>query len=79
MGTRLDDLVDAAGFIRFTPQEDPHTPIDWSNDYSIELNELAKLIINECIAQARDEVQYHSNWEVADHVSTRLKRHFGVD
>lgn len=49
MNKRILELADQAGFIRFSPEEDPHTPIDWSSDYSLELEKFAELIIKECI------------------------------
>ena len=44
-------LVDNAGFIKFTSEEDPDTPIDWSCDYTEELKKFADLIIKECTSQ----------------------------
>lgn len=49
MNKRILELADQAGFIRFSPEEDPHTPIDWSSDYSLELEKFAELIVQECI------------------------------
>lgn len=38
----------------------------------------AELIIRECLAQVRDEVQYISDWDKADQVLGEVKKHFGV-
>lgn len=39
----------------------------------------ARLLINECIAEARDEAQYQAGWAVAETVVARLERHFGIE
>jgi hypothetical protein len=49
MNERINELATQAGFIRFSPKEDPNTPIDWSSDYTAELNRFAELIVQECI------------------------------
>lgn len=49
MNNRIKELVDLAGFVRFSPEEDPYTPIDWSSDYSLELEKFAELIVKECM------------------------------
>lgn len=38
----------------------------------------AELIIKECLEQVRDEIQYASDWQLADAVSNRVLEHFGV-
>lgn len=48
MNEQIRRLADQAGFIRFESDEDPRTPIDWSCDYSVELNQFAELIVREC-------------------------------
>ena len=48
MNKRIIELADQAGFVRFSPDEDPTMPIDWSCDYSVELERFAKLVIEEC-------------------------------
>lgn len=49
MNARIRELVDRAGFVRFSAQENPHTPIDWSCDYEVELETLIELIVRECL------------------------------
>lgn len=39
----------------------------------------AQLIIKECLAQVHDEVQYEHDWKLADAVSKRVLKHFGVE
>lgn len=48
MNKKLDKLIDEAGFVRFTAEEDPKRPIDWSSNYDKELAKLAELIVREC-------------------------------
>ena len=50
MNEQIKQLAEQAGFIRFSPDEDPYTPIDWSCDYTEELEKFAKLIVWECIS-----------------------------
>ena len=56
MNNHFKHLADMAGFIRFSPEEDPHTPIDWSCDYSVELEKFAELIVQECIKACQSRV-----------------------
>ena len=39
----------------------------------------AQLIVGDCLEQVRDEVQYEYDWKLADAVSERVKKHFGVE
>ena len=39
----------------------------------------AELIVKECLAQVRDEVQYITDWDKADQVITEVKKHFGIE
>lgn len=48
MNKLIKELADQAGFVMFSPQEDPHIPIDWSSDYTSELAKFANLIIKHC-------------------------------
>ena len=61
MNKKIKEIAEKAGFVLFTPQEDPRTPIDWSCDYDAELQEFAKLIVKECMTIARnaDDVSVH--------------------
>ena len=47
MTPKINKLIDDAGFVRFLPDEDRATPIDWSCDYTNELNALVKLLVSE--------------------------------
>jgi hypothetical protein len=49
MNERIRKLSDEAGFVRFSTEEDSDTPIDWSSDYSAELEKFAELIVRECL------------------------------
>jgi len=42
------------------------------------LQKFAELIIRECLAQVRDEVQYFADWDKADQVVSAVNKHFGV-
>lgn len=44
-----------------------------------EFEKFAQLIIRECLAQVRDELQYISDWDKADKVVGTVKKHFGVE
>lgn len=90
MNERFKQLADEAGFVRFSPQEDPHTPIDWSSDYSSELEKFAELIVKEIcglMEQAEDDV-YHC-FEPSERPTEyiewlrdwqeRFTKHFGVE
>ena len=76
----IKQLADQAGFIRFSPDEDPHTPIDWSSDYSCELNVFAELIVKECAKFAQQTVEY-SDIRVMPYVTVEkeILEHFGVE
>lgn len=56
MNERIKVLTEQAGFIHFASDEDCDTPvdvskrlIDWSCDYTEELEKFAELIVQECI------------------------------
>lgn len=78
MDKKIKDIAEKAGFVLFTPEEDPRTPIDWSCDYEVELQEFAKLIIAECVKVCADRGAMHdslySAW--AEDCSKRIERHF---
>ena len=54
--------------------EDGH--IGWHTQFN---EKFAELIIKECLAQVRDEVQYITDWDKADQVITEVKKHFGIE
>ena len=71
MNERIKQLAEQATTV--TQPDDP--------DYRHEIFDKAKfaeLIIGECLAQVRDEVQYISDWDKADQVINSVKKHFGV-
>lgn len=51
---------------------DEHYDLRWEAKF-------AELIINSVLAEVRDEVQYEYDWKLADAVSDRVKKHFGVE
>jgi len=53
-----------------------HPPGQWIN---ANLEKFAELIIEECLNQVRDEIQYIADWDKADHVVREVKKHFGVE
>ena len=57
MNKHIEKLVEEAGFIRFLPEENPATPIDWSCDYTPELEQFAMLVIGDCIRTIQMGVQ----------------------
>lgn len=80
MNERIKALIDQAGFIRYSKDENPLTPIDWSCDYSHELDKFAELIINESALFLNGAVEIYTQEEqdVCDHAAKSLKRYFGV-
>ena len=75
MNKRILELADQAGFIRFSPEEDPHTPIDWSSDYSLELEKFAELIVQECVLHLHR--RGIGGFGILE--ERKLKEHFGVE
>ena len=45
----------------------------------MDVEKFAELIINSVLAEVREEVQYEYDWKLADAVSDRVKKHFGVE
>ena len=64
MNERLNRLIDQAGFVRFTADEDPDMPIDWASDYTEELNKFAELIVQECVKSALSlqDAAFNNRW-----------------
>ena len=90
MNKRIKELADLAGFIRFSPEEDPQTPIDWSCEYDIELEKFAELIIRECAqtlidnTPVLDEYDAEEDWDKGYDRAMKdcvhhIKEHFGVE
>lgn len=71
MNKRIEELAEQAG--------------RWCYDnYDIPTQErfqekFAELIVQECLEQVRDEVQYEYDWKLADAVTKRVLEHFGVE
>ena len=76
MNERIKELVEHAGFIRFSPDKDPYTPIDWSCDYTEELEKFAELIVRECVGVISDAVDHR---EPASTYAHKILNHFGID
>lgn len=72
--TQFVRLTEEAGFTRFSPDEDPQTPIDWSCDYTQELQRLTELVIRECIGVVDTAVTHR---EPASTYTAKIKQHFG--
>lgn len=79
MNKRIQELADEAGFVRFSPQEDPHTPIDWSSDYSSELEKFAELIVKECCFTGEQYADALIDPKHYAFVNKKVKEHFGVE
>ena len=73
MNERFNRLADEAGFVRFSTEEDENRPIDWSSDYSVELERFGQLIVKQCahLLETRD-----GRHEPAPHIY--LLKAFGV-
>ena len=83
MNERIQQLSKQAGFIRFSPDEDSNTPIDWSCDYTEELEKFAKLIVRECVKVMYDnaierKVPPDIN-QTPTHYAVAVLEHFGVE
>jgi hypothetical protein len=48
MNQLMNKLIDQAGFVRYSPEENANTPIDWSCNYDVELEKLISLVVREC-------------------------------
>lgn len=71
MNKRIKELIAQATTV--TEPDDP----DYRHE-TFDKVKFAELIIRECLAQVRDEVQYISDWDKADQVLGEVKKHFGV-
>tara|TARA_R110000868_G_scaffold177887_1_gene417043 strand:+ start:419 stop:670 length:252 start_codon:yes stop_codon:yes gene_type:complete len=78
MNKQIRKLVDQAGFVRFSAKEDPHRPIDWSCDYTEELDRFAELIVREC-RKVIDELYHKTPLELCGPLLTadeEIAKHF---
>ena len=83
MNEQIQALSKQAGFIHFASDEDPYTPIDWSCDYTEELEKFAKLIVRECVKVMYDnaierKVPPDIN-QTPTHYAIAVLEHFGVE
>ena len=82
MNKRIKKLANQAGFIRFSPEEDPDTPIDWSCDYTAELDKFAELIVRECAKKANAialDTRINSKLDARKYVGDSILKTFGVE
>ena len=70
MNPRIKELAEQALF---------ESDFDDEQNIKITMDIFAELVIRECLEQVRDEVQYEYDWKLADAVSERVKKHFGVE
>lgn len=81
MNERIRKLAEEAGFYFYDMHnvdgEDLGETIE--ADSWAAADKFAELIINSVLAEVRDEVQYEYDWKLADAVSDRVKKHFGVE
>ena len=82
MNKRIKELAERSGFILFSPEEDPYTPIDWSCDYTEELEVFAESIVRECTSQiAMLGITNYDNEDISWATSKAIeiiKYHFGI-
>ena len=45
----------------------------------MDVEKFSELLINSVLAEVREEVQYEYDWKLADAVSDRVKKHFGIE
>ena len=79
MDKKIKDIAEKAGFVLFTPEEDPDTPIDWASNYDVELQEFAKLIIAECFDVVHADGRFHDCRNIIKSAKYVVLEHFGVD
>ena len=71
MNEQIRELILKAGFPKF---DEMYVVSDGE-----ELEQFAELIVNECMDQVRDEVQYITDYDKADQVVDVVKKHLGVE
>jgi hypothetical protein len=74
MNKRIRELAEQAQKIVVGYTDGGYTEIK-----ALDQEKFAELIIKECLEQVRDEVQYGSDWKLADAVTKRVMEHFGVE
>ena len=74
MNKRIKELAEEAGFVMWADEEwNPGDVIDWSNSYDKELQQLIKLVVQEC-GQIAD-----SSRQGATFPSVLMKKYFGIE
>ncbi len=71
---RIEELSNIA-FIKHL-KENPDSACIIRSDF---IRDFTELVIKECLVQVRDEVQYEHDWKLADTISNRVLKHFGVE
>ncbi len=72
MNNRIEEIASQVGMLRdkyglyWNAHDNP--------DDGVDLEKYTELLISAVMAEVCDEVQYHSGWEIADIVSSRIKR-----
>lgn len=61
--TLFTELTNQAGFIRYLSEEDPNTPIDWSCDYTRELETLVRLVVQTCAKCSSEDKDVNRMYE----------------
>ena len=70
MNERIQKLIDESTWL--------HCRFGEGHKEQFNKEKFARLIIKECLEQVLDEVQYQADWKLADAVSKRVLKHFGV-
>ena len=70
MNERIRELAEQAGY-----KDLPTVRLAFQG---FDKEKFAELIVQDCLAEAMDEVQYHADWTLADAVAKRIKEHFGI-
>lgn len=69
MTKQIQKLIEQA-----TKVVEPDDP-DYRHEF-FDKEKFARLIIQECLEEIRDEIQYQLNWKFADSVVERVLKHF---
>ena len=82
MNEKVKKLADQAYFYANEEYKNWKPTLDFSGVPHVRTifnQKFSELIINECLEQVRDELQYLHDWASADAVTKRVKEHFGVE